>query len=210
MNTTCVEEEVTVTTNETGRTDPASRPAAVDPDGEGELEDDVFEANEIEPDEPESSADGDTVVEGEPLDTEPSTAESSEAEPLSDEPSTTASSTTAERTAEEPQPEADDATAHADATTAAAPAVDEAFLADASGYQDRWNEIQTGFVDEPSRAVQRAGELLTDLMDDLARTLATDLETFGARGGARDEASTEDLRVAFQRCRSYFDRLLAV
>jgi hypothetical protein len=201
-----------VTTNETGRTHPGSRPAAVDPDGESELEDDVFEANEVERDEPEPSADGDTVVEGEPLDTEPSTAESPGAEPLPDEPSTAAPSTTAERAAEEPQPEADadDATAHAAAATAAAPGVDEAFLADAGGYQDRWNEIQTGFVDEPSRAVQSAGDLLTELVDDLARTLATDLETFGARGGARDEASTEDLRVVFQRYRAYFDRLLAV
>jgi hypothetical protein len=88
-------------------------------------------------------------------------------------------------------------------------AVDEPLLTDATGYQDRWYEIQTGFVDEPGRAVQSAAELLTEVMDDLTRRLATELEAFDAQCGAGDDASTEDLRVAFQRYRSFFDRLLA-
>jgi hypothetical protein len=84
---------------------------------------------------------------------------------------------------------------------------DTPLLADATGYQDRWYEIQTGFVDEPARAVQDAGELLTEVMDDLTRRLTAELEAFdtGQGGG---EASTEDLRVTFQRYRTFFDRLL--
>jgi hypothetical protein len=95
------------------------------------------------------------------------------------------------------------------ATGEDASGVDEPLLADATGYQDRWYEIQTGFVDEPRHAVQSAGELLTEMMDDLTRRLTTELETFDAQRGAREDVSTEDLRVTFQRYRLFFDRLLA-
>ncbi|HEY6417316.1 MAG TPA: hypothetical protein VIX41_13790 [Acidimicrobiales bacterium] len=91
----------------------------------------------------------------------------------------------------------------------AASGVDGPLLADAAGYQDRWYEIQTGFVDEPRHAVQSAGELLAEMMDDLTRRLTTELGAFDARPGAGDDVSTEDLRVSFQRYRSFFDRLLA-
>ncbi|MGH9231156.1 MAG: hypothetical protein ACRD07_20920 [Acidimicrobiales bacterium] len=124
------------------------------------------------------AADDDTVSDGDPSDTEPATAGPSVAE-------------------------------RSTATHTTAPAdVDEPLLVDATGYQDRWYEIQTGFVDEPGRAVQSAGELLTEMMDDLTRRLTTELGAFDARPGAGDDASTEDLRVTFQRYRSFFDRLL--
>jgi hypothetical protein len=87
--------------------------------------------------------------------------------------------------------------------------VDGPLLADATRYQDRWYEIQTGFVDEPGHAVQSAGELLTEMMDDLTRRLTTELGTFDAGRGAGADVSTEDLRVTFQRYRGFFDRLLA-
>lgn len=99
----------------------------------------------------------------------------------------------------------------ADAGPGAAPRDDEPFVAaDASHYQDRWYEIQTGFVDEPGQAVQSAGELLTELIDDLNRRLTTELDALDARRGASDDVSTEDLRVTFQRYRSFFDRLMTV
>ncbi len=85
---------------------------------------------------------------------------------------------------------------------------DAPLLVDATSYQDRWYEIQTAFVDEPGRAVQSAGELLTEVMDDLTRRLTTELEAFDARPGDGDDVSTEELRVTFQRYRSFFDRLL--
>jgi hypothetical protein len=89
-----------------------------------------------------------------------------------------------------------------------APGVEGPLLADATRYQDRWYEIQTGFVDEPRHAVQSAGELLTEMMDDLTRRLTTELGEFDGQRAAED-VSTEDLRVTFQRYRSFFDRLLA-
>lgn len=91
----------------------------------------------------------------------------------------------------------------------AAPRGDEPFVeADATRYQDRWYEIQTGFVDEPGHAVQSAGELLSEVIDDLNRRLTTELESLDARQGASGDVSTEDLRVTFQRYRSFFDRLM--
>ena len=87
--------------------------------------------------------------------------------------------------------------------------VDGPLLADTTRYQDRWYEIQTGFVDEPSHAVHSAGELLTEMMDDLTRRLTTELGASGAPQDADDDVSTEDLRVTFQRYRAFFDRLLA-
>jgi hypothetical protein len=64
-------------------------------------------------------------------------------------------------------------------------------------------------VDEPGQAVQSAGELLTELIDDLNRRLTTELEALDARREASDDVSTEDLRVTFQRYRSFFDRLMS-
>jgi hypothetical protein len=157
---------------------------------------------------PARAAEDDTVVEGDPLDTEPPTAEPSAAEPPTTARSAGAPSTAAaERPAGESEPEA--ALGGPDtAATDLASSRDKPLLADATGYQDRWYEIQTGFVDEPGRAVQSAGELLTEVMDDLTRRLTSELEAVDARQGAGDEVSTEDLRMAFQRYRLFFDRLL--
>jgi len=77
-------------------------------------------------------------------------------------------------------------------------------------FRHHWNEIQTGFVDEPRQAVERADELVASAIKRLAEIFATErasLEDQWARGG---DASTEDLRVALRRYRAFFDRLLSV
>ncbi len=72
----------------------------------------------------------------------------------------------------------------------------------------RWDQIQAGFVDEPRGAVERADGLVADaiakLADGFARTRA-ELEEQWKRG---DQVSTEDLRQALKRYRSFFTRLL--
>jgi hypothetical protein len=81
---------------------------------------------------------------------------------------------------------------------------------DAEGLRERWNDIQTGFVDEPRATVKRADELVAELMKRLAESFAQergDLEQQWDRG---EEISTEDLRVTLRRYRSFFDRLLSV
>jgi len=74
----------------------------------------------------------------------------------------------------------------------------------------RWTDIQAGFVDEPRRAVEQADALVADAIKRLAETFANErnqLEGQWDRGG---DVSTEDLRQALQRYRSFFSRLLSV
>ena len=87
-----------------------------------------------------------------------------------------------------------------------------ALFADAerNDLRSRWNEIQSEFVDEPRHSVEQADGLVAQTIKRLAEQFAdarTKLEEQWSRGG---DVSTEDLRVALQRYRSFFDRLLAV
>jgi len=75
-------------------------------------------------------------------------------------------------------------------------------------FRSQWSTIQTGFVDEPRRTVEGADKLVASVMQRLAEGFTherSDLEKQWQRG---DNVSTEDLRVALQRYRSFFDRLL--
>ena len=77
-------------------------------------------------------------------------------------------------------------------------------------FNSRWSEIQTGFVDEPRSAVQRADALVSDVIKRIADSFSGEraqLEQQWDRGG---DVSTEDLRVALQRYRSFFSRLLTL
>jgi hypothetical protein len=81
---------------------------------------------------------------------------------------------------------------------------------EASQFRSRWDGIQVGFVDEPRHAVEQADELVASTVKRLAQIFAderTKLEQQWSRG---DQVSTEDLRVALQRYRSFFSRLLSV
>ena len=75
--------------------------------------------------------------------------------------------------------------------------------------QSRWREIQGSFVDEPRRAVEDADALVADLMQRLADGFAQERSRLESQWDRGDEVSTEDLRVALQRYRSFFDRLLS-
>lgn len=113
------------------------------------------------------------------------------------------------------RPRADDGVADGTAVdgTAAAPAGSATgpLLAssDAEGFRARWTDVQTGFVDSPRQAVERADALVAEVMQHLAKTFADErngLERQWDRGG---DVSTDDLRNAFQRYRSFFERLLS-
>jgi hypothetical protein len=78
----------------------------------------------------------------------------------------------------------------------------------ADDYSSRWDALKGSFVDEPRRAVAEADQLVGELLDEIQRMFADqrrDLE----RGFDHDRASTEDLRLALRRYRSFFDRLLS-
>lgn len=81
---------------------------------------------------------------------------------------------------------------------------------EAGQLRDRWQEVQAGFVDEPRRAVQQADELVAGAIKRLAQTFADERSQLEGQWDRGDEVSTEDLRVALQKYRSFFGRLLAV
>jgi hypothetical protein len=76
--------------------------------------------------------------------------------------------------------------------------------------QAKWNDIQTGFVDEPRTAVQHADALVASTMQRLAEAFSKERSQLEQQWGRGDSVSTEDLRVAFQRYRSFFRRILSL
>jgi hypothetical protein len=81
---------------------------------------------------------------------------------------------------------------------------------DAAGkYQGRWQRIQTGFVDEPRNAVREADALVAELMQELAAGFSQARDALEAQWDSGDDVSTEELRVALTRYRSFFERLLS-
>ena len=81
---------------------------------------------------------------------------------------------------------------------------------EAESFRSRWQAIQAEFVDEPRRAAEDADRLVAELMTRLAETFSEERSRLEAAWGQGDEVSTEDLRVAVQRYKSFFNRLLSV
>lgn len=81
---------------------------------------------------------------------------------------------------------------------------------EADGYRTQWDAIQTGFVDEPRKAVQEADALVAVVIGRLSDVFAAERTSLENQWGKGDEASTEDLRVALQKYRSFFERLLTL
>jgi len=82
--------------------------------------------------------------------------------------------------------------------------------ADTDNFRKRWNDVQVSFVDEPKTSVEKADQLVASVIQKLTQTFADErshLEKEWSKGG---EVSTEDLRQALRRYRSFFDRLLSV
>ena len=73
----------------------------------------------------------------------------------------------------------------------------------------RWTNVQSAFVDEPRQAVEEADKLVARVMQRLADGFAGERSNLEKQWDQGDNVSTEDLRVALQRYRSFFDRLLA-
>ena len=78
------------------------------------------------------------------------------------------------------------------------------------GYRTRWSGIQTGFVDEPRHAVEEADTLVAEVIKRLAEVFAEERTQLEAHWEHAEQVSTEDLRIAMRRYRSFFERLLAI
>jgi hypothetical protein len=74
----------------------------------------------------------------------------------------------------------------------------------------RWDAIQGAFVDEPRQAVEQADSLVAGAMKRLAEMFADERAKLEGQWDRGDDVSTEDLRLALRRYRSFFGRLLSV
>ena len=77
-------------------------------------------------------------------------------------------------------------------------------------FRARWDAIQTAFVDEPRKAVEQADNLVAQSIQRLASVFADERNRLESQWGQGSDVDTEDLRIALQRYRSFFGRLLAV
>lgn len=88
---------------------------------------------------------------------------------------------------------------------------DEGLLprSDAERFRERWEAVQASFLDEPSKSVEEADELVADVMQRVAQGFAQERTRLEGLWSGGKDASTEDLRLTLQRYRSFFQRLLA-
>src|SRR5215469_11428441 len=77
-------------------------------------------------------------------------------------------------------------------------------------FRRRWQDTQTSFVDDPRTTVKNGDELVASVMARLAQLFADERAKLERSWDSGENVSTEDLRVALQRYRSFFDRLLSV
>jgi hypothetical protein len=101
------------------------------------------------------------------------------------------------------------------AGTAAAPAMEQESgplfsSGEANELRGRWDAIQVGFVDEPRRAVEQADNLVAGTMKRLAEVFAEERGKLEGQWDKGENVSTEDLRLALRRYRSFFSRFLWV
>jgi molecular chaperone GrpE (heat shock protein) len=80
---------------------------------------------------------------------------------------------------------------------------------DIGDLRSRWSNVQADFVDEPRRAVEDADQLVATVMQRLAEGFAKERDSLEKQWDSGETASTEDLRMALQRYRAFFNRLLS-
>ncbi|MGC1619914.1 MAG: hypothetical protein WA765_15600 [Candidatus Acidiferrum sp.] len=81
---------------------------------------------------------------------------------------------------------------------------------EAKDFRARWDAIQASFVDEPRQVVEQADGLVAVAMKRLAEMFAVERARLEGQWDRGDNVSTEDLRLALQRYRSFFGRILSV
>lgn len=80
----------------------------------------------------------------------------------------------------------------------------------AAQFRSRWIDVQSSFVDDPAQAVRQGDELVAQLMKTMAESFAAERTKIENQMGQDGKASTEDLRQALRRYRSFFERLLSL
>jgi len=73
-----------------------------------------------------------------------------------------------------------------------------------------WDSVQASFVDEPRQAVEAADRLVASAIKRMAEIFADEKAQLEGQWDRGDDVSTEDLRQALRRYRSFFGRVLSV
>ena len=81
---------------------------------------------------------------------------------------------------------------------------------EANQFRARWTDVQAGFVDAPRSAVEHADALVAETMKRMAEMFSAERANLEAQWDRGNDVTTEDLRIALQRYRAFFDRLLNV
>lgn len=76
-------------------------------------------------------------------------------------------------------------------------------------YRARWKAVQGDFIDEPRKAVTDADSMVGEVLDQLAQTFHQQRRSL-EEDWADDKSTTEELRIALRRYRTFFDRLLTL
>ncbi|MFE7425677.1 hypothetical protein [Streptomyces sp. NPDC057545] len=79
---------------------------------------------------------------------------------------------------------------------------------DTQDFRQRWEKIQTTFVDDPREAVHAADSLVAGVMQTLAATFDEHKKNLEEQWNQGQQADTEALRTALRHYRSFFNRLL--
>jgi hypothetical protein len=80
---------------------------------------------------------------------------------------------------------------------------------EAEEFRMKWLDIQSRFVDDPSISVKDADDLVADVIKNITRNFADKRISLESQWKSGD-VSTEELRRAMKRYRSFFNRLLSL
>lgn len=81
---------------------------------------------------------------------------------------------------------------------------------EAEKFRTHWMNIQSKFVDNPRESVREADELVADVLKSITMSFHSRRTSLEKQWNNGSNVSTEDLRQALKRYRSFFERLLTL
>ena len=81
---------------------------------------------------------------------------------------------------------------------------------EAKQFRTQWLSIQSKFVDDPRESVKQADELVASVLKSVTMGFSDRRVALEKQWNSGENISTEELRVALKRYRSFFDRLLTL
>jgi hypothetical protein len=81
---------------------------------------------------------------------------------------------------------------------------------EAKKFRTQWLNIQSKFVDNPRESVREADELVASVLKSVTMSFHNRRSSLEKQWNSGGNISTEDLRLALKRYRSFFDRLLTL